>query len=108
MLFGGEDDLFEVFAGHVDELANLFQGLVQVAGIDADPSFGRGVEGAVQILRGGRALRITHAGQVVVEQGHAQQAHGIEHDRVDDVHAHFAQAGIGQHQAQGQRSTRRV
>ncbi|MNF06584.1 hypothetical protein D3C80_2065640 [compost metagenome] len=50
MLLGGEDDALQLVTGDVDELTQLFQGLVQVLATDAHPLTGQWVMGVMQIF----------------------------------------------------------
>ncbi|PAV71201.1 hypothetical protein WR25_23730 [Diploscapter pachys] len=69
--------------------ASLFQyrqgleGLVQVPRADADPLARQRVVGVVQVASRDRALGIAHAGQTVVEHGHADQDQRIEQYRLE-------------------------
>lgn len=56
VLLGGQDDPLQFVTGHVNELTDLFQGLVQVLATDAHPRARQRIMGVVQVLRGGTPL----------------------------------------------------
>ncbi|MNE21839.1 hypothetical protein D3C80_1150170 [compost metagenome] len=108
VLLGGEDDALQLVTGDIDELAQLFQGLVQVFTADADPLAGQRVMGVVQVFAWHRAFRVAHPRQTVVGDCHCHQDQRIEQHRLQQVIAHGGQPRVGQHRAHCHTATRRV
>ncbi len=72
-------------ARNVDELAEVFQGLIKIGPADTDALGRRRIMGVMQVFERRRSFGIAHAGQTVVEHGHGHQDHGIEHHRLEQM-----------------------
>ncbi|MNR21127.1 hypothetical protein D3C85_1380100 [compost metagenome] len=85
MLLGGHDDAFELIAGDVDKLAELFQRLVEVLATDPNPLTRQHIGGVVQVFARRGGFRVAHPGQAVVDHRNRYQYQGIEHDRLEHL-----------------------
>ena len=106
---GLQKNLFEVFAGNIEQLAAGLEHGIQIRRSEAQAVTGDRITGLVHVAMFKRAVRVLAAQGVIEQQRNQQQANGVQPHRIEgEVITQLRHFRAGQYRGQGHRATRRM